>query len=357
MICARFDLDYPAFSLNVDMTLPDKGVTVVFGQSGSGKTTLLRCIAGLEKSSVGELRVNEEVWQAAGQFVPTHRRPIGYVFQEATLFPHLSVRGNLEFGYKRTAPAKRRIQFDRVVFLLGLDKLMARSNPARLSGGEKQRLAIGRALLASPSLLLMDEPLSGLDASSKQEVLSYLEQLSGELAIPVIYVSHELDEVTRLADHLVLLRHGRIMASGALDQMLSRLDLPLSHLDDAGAVLEAKVAVHDDSYHLTRLDFSGGSFWVSRVQRKIGTFMRVRVLARDVSVATTAPVGSSITNILPAQIVGIQEETPDRLSLRLEVGGGDHILLSRITRRSSDQLRLERGMAVFAQVKSVALMA
>jgi molybdate transport system ATP-binding protein len=233
---------------------------------------------------------------------------------------------------------------------------MGRNDPSSLSGGERQRVAIGRALLTSPSLLLMDEPLSALDAASKQEILPYLERLHSELDIPVLYVGHALDEVARLADHLVLLEHGRVIASGALNDTLSRLDLPTAHLDDAGAVIEAKVAMHDEAYHLTRLDFSGGNLWVSKVERAVGEMVRARVLARDVSVAIAAPQGSSITNILAARIVEIQDEGADRVSLRLTVGSGQ-IILSRITRRSRDQLGLAVGMEVFAQVKSVALIA
>ena len=198
--------------------------------------------------------------------------------------------------------------------------------------------------------------LSALDAASKQEILPYLEQLHGELEIPVFYVSHALDEVARLADHLVLLEKGRVIASGTLSETLSRLDLPTAHLNDAGAVIEATVSVHDDKYHLTRLDFNGGNLWVSKVERAVGSVVRARVLARDVSIAITAPHGSSITNILAARIAEIQDEGPDRVNLRLAVGG-EHMLLSRITRRSRDQLGLAVGMDVFAQVKSVALIA
>jgi molybdate transport system ATP-binding protein len=356
MILARFDLAYPGFALDVDMQLPARGVTALFGPSGSGKTTLLRCIAGLERAQGGQLRVKDEVWQEDGKFLATHRRPLGYVFQEASLFPHLSVRGNLEYGFKRITPGARNVQLEQVVEWLGLNKLIDRPDSSRLSGGERQRVAIGRALLTSPRLLLMDEPLSALDAASKQEIFPYLEKLHRELEIPVLYVSHALDEVARLADHLVLLEQGRVIASGTLGETLSRLDLPTAHLDDAGAVIEAVVAAHDDAYHLTRLDFPGGSLWVSKVERAAGILMRARVLARDVSVAIAAPHGSSISNIVAARIVEIQDEGQDRATLRLAAGGGQ-ILLSRITRRSRDQLGLVVGMDVFAQVKSVALIA
>jgi molybdate transport system ATP-binding protein len=356
MIHARFGLAYSGFALDVDMRIPARGVTALFGPSGSGKTTLLRCIAGLERAEGGLLRVKDEMWQDGEKFLDTHQRRLGYVFQEASLFPHLSVRGNLEYGYKRIGAGARKVQLEQVIQLLGLGKLMGRNDPFSLSGGERQRVAVGRALLTSPSLLLMDEPLSALDAASRQEILPYLERLHGELEIPVIYVSHALDEVARLADHLVLLEQGRVLASGALDEMLARLDLPTAHLDDAGVVIEAAVAAQDESYHLTRLDFSGTSLWVGRVERAAGTLVRARVLARDVSIALTAADDSSITNILAVRIVEIRDEGRDRVALSLATGGGQR-LLSRITRRSRDQLGLAAGMEVYAQVKSVALIA
>ena len=356
MIHARFDLAYPGFALNADLQLPARGITALFGPSGSGKTTLLRCIAGLERAAGGLLRVHDEVWQDGAKFLPVHRRRLGYVFQEAGLFPHLSVRRNLEYGWQRIPQAERKVQLEQAVEWLALSKLLDRNDPASLSGGERQRVAIGRALLTSPRMLLMDEPLSSLDTASKQEILPYLERLHRELDIPVLYVSHALDEVARLADHLVLLEQGRVIASGALNDTLSRLDLPTAHLDDAGAVIAAKVALHDEAYHLSRLDFSGGSLWVSRVKQPVGSMVRARVLARDVSIATTTPQGSSISNILSARIVEIQNEGLDKMSVRMKVGD-EHMLLSRITRRSRDQLGLAVGMEVFAQVKSVALIA
>ncbi|MDP4027530.1 MAG: molybdenum ABC transporter ATP-binding protein [Gallionella sp.] len=356
MIQARFDLSYPGFALHAELQVFAHGVIALFGPSGSGKTTLLRCIAGLERIPNGALQVKDEVWQEGASFMPVHRRPLGYVFQEASLFPHLSVKENLEYGLKRIPPEQRRIELEQVVEWLGLSKLIDRASPAGLSGGERQRVAIARALLTSPRLLLMDEPLSALDAASKREILPYLERLHSELDIPVIYVSHSLDEVARLADQLVLMEQGRVIASGALNEMLGRLDLPTAHLDDAGSMIESSVGIHDGEYHLTRLDFSGGSLWVSRVERAIGSRVRARVLARDVSIATVAPQGSSISNILAARIDEIRDEGPDRVNLRLSVGSGQ-LLLSRITRRSRDQLGLTPGMEMFAQVKSVALIA
>jgi molybdate transport system ATP-binding protein len=342
------------FALDAEFSAPPVGVTALFGPSGSGKTTLLRCIAGLERTQ-GWLHVNGELWQDEQTFMPVHRRPLGYVFQEASLFPHLSVRANLEYGYKRIASAERKVQLDQVVEWLGLSHLIERNDPAVLSGGERQRVAIGRALLTSPRILLMDEPLSALDTTSKQEILPYLERLHRELAIPVLYVSHALDEVARLADHLVLLEKGRVIASGALQETLARLDLPTAHFDDAGAVIEAVVGQQDETYHLTRLDFAGGHLWVGKSDQPFGTRVRARVLARDVSIATQAPQGSSINNILNARIEEIRDEGPDKVVVRMMVGES-HTLLSRITRRSRDHLGLIAGMYVCAQVKSIALM-
>lgn len=351
---AQFNLQLESFALNAEFRAPSRGVIALFGPSGSGKTTLLRCIAGLERTA-GKLIVNGETWQDDTTFVATHQRRLGYVFQEASLFPHLSVRANLEFGYKRTAPSERKVQLEQVVEWLGLAHLFDRRDPSLLSGGERQRVAIGRALLTSPRILLMDEPLSALDTKSKQEIFPYLERLHQELDIPVLYVSHALHEVSRLADHLVLMDQGRVIASGELHETLARLDLPTAHFDNAGAVIDAAVGELDETYQLTRLDFSGGSLWVGKVNLPKGRLIRARVLARDVSIATQQPNGSSITNILNARIDEIQDEGVDKVMVRMQVGDSS-VLLSRITRRSRDMLGLSLGMKVFAQVKSVALM-
>ena len=353
-IQVHFKFHLGNFTLDTEFNAPSVGVTGLFGPSGCGKTTLLRCIAGLERAT-GTLHVNGETWQDATTFVLTHKRPLGYVFQEASLFPHLSVRANLEYGYLRINPGDRKVKLEQVVEWLGLSHLLDRNNPAKLSGGERQRVAIGRALLTSPRIMLMDEPLSALDAASKQEILPYLELLHRELEIPVLYVSHALDEVARLADHLVLLDQGRVIASGAIHETLARLDLPTAYFDDAGAVIQAAIAIHDVTYHLTRIDFSGGSLWVGKLNQMIGTQVRARVLARDVSIATKLPHDSSITNILEGVIKEIRDEGPDKVILSILIGESQ-ALLSRITRRSRDQLCLSVGMTVFAQVKSVALM-
>jgi molybdate transport system ATP-binding protein len=361
-IRARFQVSYPGFSLDVDLTLPGRGVTALFGHSGCGKTTCLRAMAGLERGARGRLEVGGEVWQdeATGAFLPTHRRPLGYVFQEASLFPHLSVRGNLEYGQKRSQAgvpaAERHAALDHAAELLGITALLAR-RPPNLSGGERQRVAIARALLTRPRLLLMDEPLAALDLGRKREILPYLQRLHDELEIPLIYVTHSPDEVARLADHLVLLAGGRALASGPLAEILPRLDLPTALADRAGVVVEAVVARYDGHYGLLQLDFPGGAVQVPHGLVPLGARMRLQVRARDVSLALTRAVDSSITNILPALVVAAAApgDSPAHVMVRLDAGGTP--LLARITRRSHDQLGLVPGMAVWAQIKAVALLA
>lgn len=356
-IVARFDVAYGGFALQADLRLPGHGVTALFGHSGSGKTTLLRAIAGLERHRGAYLEVNGTVWQdeARGIFVPTHRRPLGYVFQEASLFAHLSVRANLEFGQKRIPSPARRVDLDQAVQLLGIGALLER-RPERLSGGERQRVAIARALLTSPRLLLMDEPLAALDLKRKQEILPYLQRLHDELDIPVLYVSHAPDEVARLADHLVLLDAGRVVASGPIAETMARLDLPTAFTQDAGVVVEGTVTGHDAHYHLVRLAFPGGSVQVAHGAEPPGRRLRFQVRARDVSVALAPQEDSSILNRVQATVVAeAAADTPAHLLLRLDAGGTP--LLARITRRSRDQLGLVPGKTVWAHIKAVALLA
>jgi molybdate transport system ATP-binding protein len=352
-IQARFRLDYPGFGLDVDLDLPGQGVTALFGPSGSGKTSLLRCMAGLVRAGDARMDVNGETWQHGSTFLAPHRRALGYVFQEASLFEHLSVQGNLDFGRSRVPLALQRVASDRAIDLLGLGHLLAR-RPQGLSGGERQRVAIARALLTSPRLLLMDEPLAALDQQRKNEFMPYLQRLNAELDIPVVYVSHSPDEVARLADHLVVLDGGRVMACGPLAQTLSRLDLPISQGEDAGVVLNAVVAERDEPWHLARVDFEGGHLWVRDAGQAIGQPVRVRILARDVSISLQRQSDTSIQNILPATIAGISEEGHPSLSvLRLDLGPS--ALLARLTRRSAASLNLAPGMPVWVQIKAVAL--
>ena len=314
MIEARFQVAYPGFALDVDLRLPGRGVTALFGPSGCGKTTLLRCLAGLTRAAGGRLAVAGESWQDDGIFLPTHRRPLGVVFQEASLFPHLSVRRNLDYGRRRVPAAERRVDFDHAVDLLGIGHLLDRL-PDRLSGGERQRVAIARALLTSPRLLLMDEPLAALDLARKNEILPYLERLHDELEVPLIYVSHAPDEVSRLADHIVVMEAGRAVAAGPLAETLARLDLPVHLGEDAGVVLDAVVIARDEAWHLAQVEFPGGTLWVRDGGHDIGRRLRVRILARDVSVATEKAAASSILNSLAATVVEVAEEKHPAIAL------------------------------------------
>jgi molybdate transport system ATP-binding protein len=350
---ARFRLDYPGFDLDVDLTLPSRGVTALFGHSGSGKTTLLRCLAGLERAPEGYLALDGEVWQEGAVFLPTHRRSLGYVFQEASLFPHLSVRRNLEYGMRRIADSARRVPLDSAIELLGIGHLLERM-PDRLSGGERQRVAIARALAVSPRILLMDEPLAALDLARKQEILPYLERLHDELEIPLLYVSHSPDEVARLADHIVVMEAGRAVAAGPLVETLARLDLPIHLGEDAGVVLDGVLAERDETWHLARVDFPGGSLWVREHGVPPGRHVRVRILARDVSLALQHVEHSSIQNLLPGTVEAMGDDShPALVLVRVRVGGS--ALVARLTRRSVAALELAPGRAVWAQIKSVAL--
>jgi molybdate transport system ATP-binding protein len=355
-IQVRLDIRRGDFTLTVDLDLPGQGITALFGPSGSGKTTVLRAIAGLERAAGAYVAVKDEVWQdeANGVFVPPHRRALGYVFQEASLFAHLSVRANLEFGMKRVPAHERLFSPDTVAGLLGIDHLLAR-RPEGLSGGERQRVAIARALLASPRLLLMDEPLAALDLGRKQEILPYLERLHDELAIPIIYVSHAPDEVARLADHLVLLDGGRVAASGPIGETLARADLPPAFADDAGVVLDTILEGHEPDA-LSRLAFAGGVLYVGQRKEALGSRLRCRIHARDVSLALTRPAGSSIVNLLPASVTAVAAtDTPGHVLVQLRVG--DSPLLARITARSRRELEIAPGSEVWVQIKGVALLA
>jgi len=356
MIEARFKLDYPGFTLDVDLSLPASGVTALFGHSGSGKTTLLRAIAGLEHVPDGRLRFDGEVWQDGDTFLPTHQRPLGYVFQEASLFAHLTVQGNLDYGIKRRMGRPAGADFSHIVELLGIGHLLDRK-PDRLSGGERQRVAIARALLTQPRLLLMDEPLAALDLARKREILPYLEQLHEELKIPVLYVSHAPDEVARLADHLVALDAGRVVTAGPLAETLARADLPIRLGEDVGVVLDASVAEIDHAWHLARVEFPGGSLWVRDEGHPVGKHVRVRVLARDVSLAREEPSGTSILNHFRVTVRELADDAhPALLLARAETTTDGQSLLARLTRRSAAALELAPGAEVWAQVKAVALL-
>ncbi|WP_291992813.1 molybdenum ABC transporter ATP-binding protein [Candidatus Accumulibacter sp. ACC003] len=353
---ARFRIDRGSFTLDVDLCLPGQGITALFGHSGSGKTTCLRAMAGLERASNGYFAIGRQVWQdeSRAYFVPPHQRALGYVFQEASLFAHLSVRGNMAFGQKRSPAGDRRFSLPVIAELLGIAPLLDRS-PAELSGGERQRVALARAVLTSPQILLMDEPLAALDLKRKLEILPYLERLQREFALPIIYVSHSPDEVARLADHLVLLDQGKLVASGPLKDVLSRIDLPAAFADDAGVVIEARIAAQDDD-GLSRLEFAGGEIYVSRRDEPIGALVRCRIHARNVSLALVPQLHSSILNSVDATVVALAPtDTPGHVLVRLDVAGA--ALLARITGRSADKMQIRPGLALKAQIKAVALLA
>ncbi|HEX9810550.1 MAG TPA: molybdenum ABC transporter ATP-binding protein [Burkholderiales bacterium] len=350
----RLRARFGAFQLDVDFTAPGRGITALFGPSGAGKTSVLRCAAGLERAREGRLSLNGQCWQdeARDVFVPSHRRAIGYVFQETSLFPHFSVRGNLEYGWKRTAAGERRIAFEQAVEWLRLGPLLDRGS-GTLSGGERQRVAIARALLTSPDLLLLDEPLSALDEEAKAEILPYLERLHQELSVPAVYVSHASDDVIQLADHIVLIEAGRVRAHGPLGELLTRVDLPFSRGDAAGCIIEAVAVEHEAAFRLTYVEFDGGRLAVP-ASPPIGACVRVHVSARDVSIALAPPSQSSILNVLPARVIDVTEHVPGRAVVRLAVGGA--VLLARITQKSVSVLGLTPGQPVYAQIKSVALL-
>ncbi|GAA6118271.1 molybdenum ABC transporter ATP-binding protein [Acidovorax sp. FG27] len=355
VIDARLRLERPDFTLDVALALPGRGITALFGPSGCGKTSVLRALAGLDRAQ-GLVVVNGDVWQddAQGLWLPTHRRGLGYVFQEASLFSHLTVRGNIDYGLRRLPAARRAVALEQAVTLLGIGPLMER-RPHTLSGGERQRVAIARALAASPRVLLMDEPLAALDAPRKAEVMPYLEGLQRGLDIPVIYVSHAQDEVARLAAHLVLLRAGRVEAAGPTAELLARLDLPLAHGDTAATVVAGTVLSHDAEDQLTTVGFSGGQLqFASAGHRQPGQPLRLRVQARDVSLALAPPQGSSILNAVAVRVVAVQEDGPGQVMVALDAAGTP--LLARITLRSARTLGLAPGLPLWAQVKGVAVL-
>jgi len=352
------------FSLDVNVRIPTTGVTALFGPSGCGKTTLLRCLAGLVHIPGGALCFNGDVWQDDARFVPPHKRPIGYVFQEANLFAHLSVRQNLLFGAKRAGRQVRGqdvpeepVAFDELIELLGIEHLMNRA-PQKLSGGERQRVAIGRALLSRPKLLLMDEPLSGLDRFNKDEILPYLEKLHARLSIPVVYVSHDLDEIERLADHMIMLDGGRAQAAGRLADLLVDLSLPLAGTKKAATVLEAEVGCFDADYGLSELMVSGVTLTAPGHLGDVGKRRRVLIAASDVSITRQEISNSTISNVLPARIADMKaiDHAQFNISLALGSDGNGDRILARVTRKSWDRLNLKLGEQVFAQLKTMAML-
>ena len=350
---ARLAGTFGDFTLKANMDIPSAGVTALFGASGAGKTTVLRVMAGLTRLDHCVLRVRGETWQDDGRFLPPHKRPVGYVFQEPSLFPHLDVRGNIAYGHRRLPGESRKIALRQAIELLGLQKLLER-RVHTLSGGERQRVAMARALAVSPRLLLMDEPLAGLDLTRKREILPYIDGLVRELDIPVIYVSHSPDEVARLADHLVLLDEGTVKASGAIAELLTRPELPLARGEEAEALVQARVSSFDEAFSLNRLAFEGGEFLVPGPRMALGETVRLRVAARDVSLTLDRQNETSILNIFEARVESMTPDGEAQCVVRIDVGGV--ALLARITRRSAAGLGIAPGKMVFAQVKGVAVL-
>ena len=363
MLHLQVNLNRKEFQLDVDLQLPEQGITAIFGPSGSGKTSLLRAVAGLEKIQQGRIQVGTSIWLDTAQriCIPTWQRPLGYVFQESSLLPHLSVTENLNFGLKRAwksasseqTEANKALQAS--IELLGIGSLLQRM-PAELSGGERQRVAIARAIAMQPQLLLMDEPLASLDAARRQEIFPWLARLRDELKMPMLYVTHSAEEVARLADHLVVLDQGHVKAQGSVSAVLTQVVNPVVVGEDAGALIVGCIGAVDAQWHLSRVDFNGGCIWMRDAGLPVGKAVRIRILARDVSLAISEPTNTSIQNQLRGSIQSITPDAhPSQVMVVLKCGADE--VLARVTKRAVDELSLQVGQSVWAQVKSVALVA
>ena len=350
---AKFKVDYPEFNLDVELTLPARGVTVVFGPSGSGKTTLLRCLSGLEKAPSGYMKIADQVWQDEETFIPIQERKIGLVFQESRLFPHLSIQDNLLYGYQRTQPAERNLQLDEVAQVLNLEALLKR-RPEKLSGGERQRVAIGRALLTSPKLLLMDEPLASLDMQLKAEIIPFIKRIENEFKTPIVYVTHSMNEVLQLVDTMVILKSGKVENIGSVEEVFSDVQSREALGDEQlGAVLETLVLEHDEEFGLTRLDFMGQVLHVPRQNIPVGESLRVHIHSRDVSLSTASPAGAtSVLNILRAKVEKVGVIDLKGYSVDIELDAGRPILAT-ITRKSLANLNLKPGQPIYVHIKAI----
>ena len=359
----QIQLKRSAFKLDLDLQLPGQGITAIFGASGSGKTTLLRAVAGLEKNQQGRIQIGAHIWQDTQQGIdlPTWQRPLGYVFQESSLLPHLTVSDNLNFGLKRALKTSGNAQPDAAkalqasIELLGIGNFLQRM-PDQLSGGERQRVAIARAIAMQPQLLLMDEPLASLDAARRQEIFPWLSKLRDELKMPMLYVTHSADEVARLADHLVVLDKGNVKAEGPVSTVLTQVVNPVVVGEDAGALIAGHIGQVDKQWHLSRINFEGGCVWMRDAGLPVGKAVRIRILARDVSLTTSEPQNTSIQNQLRGNIQSITPDAhPSQVMVVLKCGAEQ--VLARVTKRAVDELALQVGLSVWAQVKSVALVA
>ena len=344
-----------SFTLATKFETDTRGITAIFGRSGAGKTSIVNVLAGLLQPHSGRIEIDGHILlDTVKQInVPPEKRRLGYVFQESRLFPHYSVQRNLTYGMRRTPEAERRVNFDDVVAVLGVEALLERK-PRSLSGGERQRVALGRALLTSPNLLLMDEPLASLDTARKQEIMPFIERLRDHFRIPIVYVSHDMDEIIRLADNLILIDEGRVAAMGSVEDLTSRLDLrPLTGRYEAGSVIAADVASHDDEFSLTELAFAGGTFRLPRINNAVGTQVRVRIRARDVSLALSRPENVSELNVFMGRIMEIDHaQSAPQIDIRVDIGVP---LWVRITRRAAHDLDLREGSEVYTLVKSTSI--
>ena len=358
VLTASLKLQRGGFALNAELALPNRGISGIFGDSGCGKTTLLRCLAGLERADSGAVMMNDEPWQATAEdgkpeiFLEPYNRPVGFVFQDARLFTHMSVQENLLYGFRRRQPQSPWISLDDVVELLGIEGLLQR-RVNHLSGGERQRVAIGRALLVQPQLLLLDEPLAALDRHRKREIMPFLERMHRELEIPIIYVSHSLSEVSSLVDHLVLMERGKTVAAGPLDEMLTRLDMPLADDLNATTVITGTVARMEERYRLLAVATAFGELLIPQGAVSIGESVRLKIQARDVSLCLERPERTSIINIFAATIVELDSSHECHVNVRLQAGGVH--LLSRVSHLSLERLELKVGKALFVQIKGIAL--
>jgi molybdate transport system ATP-binding protein len=341
------------FSLNIDCQVPASGVTAIYGPSGSGKTTVLNAVAGIQTTSGNStIQFGDDTWQNGTQITPPWKRRVGFVFQDARLFPHLNVKQNLQYAIKRRGD-ENQPSFEEIVNWLDLKELLSRL-PEHLSAGQKQRVAIGRALLCGPRILLMDEPLANLDHAARRECLHYLQRLRAELDIPIWYVSHDIEEVSQIADNLLLLEDGRLLAQGSLIDLCSRLDTRLSHEERAAAIVTGTIQRHDIEFGLTEIRIEQQVLLVNHLDAPLGQQQRIRIPARDVSICRARPLDSSILNIIPVELLEIEATSDSRVLLRLSLG--DQCLLARITRKSAELLQLTVGDKVFAQIKSAALL-
>ena len=343
------------FELDLAFTLPAKGLTALFGPSGAGKSLTINAIAGLNQPQTGHISLGDKdiLDTARGFSLPTHKRRIGYVFQDSRLFPHLNVEKNLIFGAKRTKIKPTKDEIDSLISLLDIGHLLSRY-PANLSGGEKQRIALGRAILSNPLFLLLDEPLAALDHRRKEEILPLIERLRDESEIPILYVSHSIDEVTWLADHMILLNHGRIAAEGNIHDIMNRLDLyPLTGRFEAGTVFEARIVAHDTTEGMTHLAFDGGTIKLAQMRGNVGEAVRLRIRARDVMLARSEPKDISANNILPVKITDYRADSNSHIDIQLLCGSTK--LMARITQTSWSRMALGKDQNLFAIVKSVSM--